>query len=148
MKQLQIDELYGRALYEHAGKVLVCGSRTARLKHVPLIEAELRLFPKSTAIIHGGNGVYDTRGQVIGGADMLADWVASYLGLSVTVFPVSTAEWNRFGTFAGPLRNRRMLDTGPGLVLAFWDGRSRGTHDAMSEARRRGIPVRVIEIDC
>lgn len=142
MKQL---DLFGRTLYRGCRLVLVCGSRHARRVHVPLIEAELRLLPSTTAIIHGGNGVYDASGELIGGADMLADEVARGLGLDVTAYP---ADWDRLGRSAGPIRNRQMLDRGPNMVLAFWDGTSAGTFDTLSEARRRGIAVRVVSIDC
>ncbi len=40
-------------------------------------------------------------------------------------------------------RNDRMLDQAD-LVLAFWDGRSRGTGSVIEKAQRRGIPVEVI----
>lgn len=143
MKQLQIDELYGRALYEYAGLVLICGSRTARREHLPLIRAELSLFPKSTSIIHGGQGTYNAFGKLIGGADMLADEVARGLGLKITVI---YADWIGLGRAAGPRRNSAMLRERPGLVLAFWDGASRGTLDAITKARQLGIPVRVVEI--
>ncbi len=48
------------------------------------------------------------------------------------------------GRRAGPERNIRMLDSTPDLVLAFWDGQSRGTRHTISEARRRNITVRVV----
>ncbi len=34
-----------------------------------------------------------------------------------------------------------MLESKPDLVLAFWDGQSRGTKHTITEARRRNIPV-------
>jgi hypothetical protein len=40
-----------------------------------------------------------------------------------------------------------MLDQNPGLVIAFWDGKSRGTAHTIGEARRRGIPVEVVSAD-
>jgi hypothetical protein len=51
------------------------------------------------------------------------------------------ADWQRWGKYAGPRRNREMLDEEPVLVLAFRVGgeASRGTTDCVMEARRRGI---------
>jgi hypothetical protein len=34
-----------------------------------------------------------------------------------------------------------MLDTDPDVVIAFWDGTSRGTRHTIDSAIRRGIPV-------
>jgi hypothetical protein len=56
--------------------------------------------------------------------------------------------WNRAGTekhskAAGPIRNNEMLDTCPDVVIAFWDGVSKGTKHAIGEASRRGLAVEV-----
>ncbi len=50
------------------------------------------------------------------------------------------AEWDNFGTMAGPMCNKRMLDEGkPDLVLAFPGGR--GTADMVRKARKAGVEV-------
>ena len=55
------------------------------------------------------------------------------------------ADWNRHGRAAGFIRNEQMLDQQkPDLVVAFWDGQSRGTAHTIAEAAKRGIPVRVL----
>lgn len=41
------------------------------------------------------------------------------------------------------MRNREMLKTADALV-AFWDGRSRGTKHMIDIAKEAGIPVRVV----
>ena len=53
------------------------------------------------------------------------------------------ADWNSYGMAAGPKRNTEMVASGADLCLAFWDGRSRGTHDCIQKAVRAGIPVRI-----
>lgn len=53
------------------------------------------------------------------------------------------ADWDTHGKAAGPIRNRVMLDEGPDILLAFWDGKSRGTKDCINAAVARGIPVNV-----
>lgn len=83
-------------------------------------------------ILHGGAP----------GADTLAAGLAEDLGF--TVEPAYLPEWDRYGRRAGIRRNLAMLDTGPDLVLGFWDGRSRGTKHTLTEARRRGIPTEII----
>jgi hypothetical protein len=70
--------------------------------------------------------------------------VAWYWEWNVRVFP---ADWERYKRRAGIIRNLEMLDQEPDLVIAFWDGKSRGTAHTIGEARRRGIPVEVVSAD-
>lgn len=39
------------------------------------------------------------------------------------------------------IRNEFMLELGPTLVVAFWDGVSRGTRYVLDGAKQRGIPT-------
>lgn len=77
------------------------------------------------------------------GADHIAkQWAAE------RSIPCETFEpfWASQGKSAGPKRNRRMLDAGADLVLAFPIGgrkRSPGTWDCIEAASERGIPVRI-----
>lgn len=77
------------------------------------------------------------------GADMIAQKLATdAMECNVVIVP---ADWDHDGRAkAGPLRNRAMLDLNPDVVLAFLkDGAGNvGTTDTMSEAKRRGIPVK------
>ncbi len=111
-------------------RVLVCGSRgwtdyDAILHRLAQIKASL------PTIVHGAAS----------GADTMADRAAKTLNLTVECYP---ADWATYGKRAGFIRNEQMLDTGVGLVIAFWDGRSRGTQHTIESAKRRGIPVEVI----
>ncbi len=74
------------------------------------------------------------------GADAIARRVADDLGIPCTVYK---AKWDEHGKRAGYLRNIEMLDASPDEVLAFWDGQSKGTKHTITEAEKRGIPVRV-----
>jgi hypothetical protein len=109
-------------------RVLVCGSRS----FTDRTTAWQVLFPldRGTEIIHGGAR----------GADQVAGEAAALLKLHTTVVP---ADWDTHGKRAGYLRNIQMLDMDPGLVIAFWDGQSKGTQHTINEARKRGIPVLV-----
>ncbi len=109
-------------------RVLICGSRTWA-DEAAIQRALEDLSPGPATIIHGGAR----------GADQLAGRIAARLGYAVKVYE---ADWSR-GKRAGPERNLRMLDSKPDLVLAFWDGQSRGTAHTIAEARRRNIPVGV-----
>jgi hypothetical protein len=111
-------------------KVLVCGSRSWD-EHGP-VRRRVADFPPETVIIHGGAA----------GADWFASIAASQSGLDQVVYPPN---WKRHGRRAGIVRNLAMLDAQPDLVIAFWDGKSAGTRHTITEARKRGIPVEVIE---
>lgn len=112
-------------------RVLVCGSRS--WNDYAAIDDRIEALPAGAVLVHGGAL----------GADTVADNHARRLGIPVEVFPVTSSDWDRFGRRAGVLRNLTMLDSGPDLVIAFWDGKSRGTEHTITEARKRGIPVEV-----
>ena len=78
------------------------------------------------------------------GADSIAREEAERIGMKVEKYP---ADWSRYGRAAGPIRNRRMLDRNPNLVLAFHNdiSHSRGTADTVNEAKKRGIRVIIKE---
>lgn len=110
-------------------RVLVCGSRT--WMDYWTIFRRLGELPAEAKIIHGAAK----------GADSIAESVAQFYGLKVQAYP---AAWKTHGKRAGVVRNLQMLDEQPDLVIAFWDGKSRGTQHTIDEARKRGIPVEVI----
>lgn len=109
-------------------KVLVCGSRC--WTDYDAIYNRLAELPRNALIIHGAAR----------GADSHAALAASRLKLDQTPVP---ADWSK-GKRGGLERNLRMLDLEPELVLAFWDGGSRGTMHTVREAHKRGIPVEII----
>ena len=87
------------------------------------------------------------------GVDTIAARCADRHGHTVIPFPVNDddrqlAALKRGSPRKAPLeRTIRMLDSArPDLVQAWWDGESPGTGFTISEARRRDIPVIVINI--
>lgn len=74
------------------------------------------------------------------GADTLGERYAAERGIAVRRFP---ADWQRHGRAAGPIRNSQMAGEGH-MLIAFWDGKSRGTAHMISMARKRGLAVHVI----
>jgi hypothetical protein len=112
-------------------KVVVCGDR--KWLNISIIEKRLLELPSDTIIVQGE----------CSGADILAKNVAREIGLDVVGF---YANWNKYGKSAGPIRNIKMLNTGPKLVIAFHDDlqKSKGTKHIVTEARKRGIEVEVI----
>lgn len=54
------------------------------------------------------------------GADTLSKkWAESRKGVIITPFPVLKEEWTKFGLAAGPMRNKKMLNYGFHILVAF-----------------------------
>ena len=73
------------------------------------------------------------------GADTLAERVAHELGLRLIVH---RAEWDKYGKSAGYRRNKLIVDDA-NLILAFWDGESKGTAHTIKLAEEAGKTVHV-----
>jgi len=52
-------------------------------------------------------------------------------------------EWKKYGKSAGFIRNQTIVDNCD-MVLAFWDGKSRGTADTIEKAKRAKKPTFII----
>jgi hypothetical protein len=73
------------------------------------------------------------------GADTLGEEYASVRSHQVKYFP---ANWKQYGASAGPRRNAEMGDYADALI-AFWDGKSKGTHNMIKYAMRNGLRVKI-----
>lgn len=114
-------------------KVLVCGSRSFDDRE--LLESTLDGVGEITEIIEGG--AY--------GADRLGRSFGESRSIIVKTY---NAEWGVHGKVAGVLRNQTMLDKEkPDLVIAFWDGKSKGTFDMKERAARQGFSVKVVRFE-
>ena len=76
------------------------------------------------------------------GADAMGLAYASNHGLKVEHFP---AEWGKFGSAAGPIRNKKMAQNAD-AVIVFWDGKSPGTKNMIKNAKAEGLPCTIINI--
>ena len=74
------------------------------------------------------------------GADQLGEQFAKACKCEVVRFP---ADWNKYGKSAGIIRNHEMGNYADYLI-AFWDGKSRGTKNVIEEMRRAGKHGKVI----
>jgi len=74
------------------------------------------------------------------GVDSTAERAAISRGLKVTSI---RAEWEKFGKAAGFIRNSTIVDSCD-RVVAFWDGKSRGTLDTITKAKIASKPVEII----
>jgi len=75
------------------------------------------------------------------GADTLAEMYARHRALPVKVFP---AEWDKYGKSAGFRRNADIVKNSD-IIVAFWDGKSKGTKHTIDLARRYFKEVKIIK---
>lgn len=71
------------------------------------------------------------------GADALGEKYAQEKGHTLETYP---ADWKRHGRAAGPIRNAQMASIADALI-AFWDGKSRGTKSMIDLANKKGLQV-------
>lgn len=105
-------------------KVAIVGSRSINdvdiKKHIP---------PDTTLIISGGAV----------GVDTLAERYADEHGIKkLILYP----DYELYGKSAPLIRDKLIVDHAD-LVIAFWDGESRGTEFTISYAKRRNVPCEI-----
>ena len=76
------------------------------------------------------------------GADTYAKEFAISHNLKLIEF---LPEYDKYGKSAPLVRNRQIVDNCD-AVLAFWDGKSRGTKYTLDYANKMGKPVKIVEI--
>ena len=75
------------------------------------------------------------------GADMMGELYAHKNKLQCELYP---ADWKKYGRAAGPIRNEQMAKVADRLI-AFWDGKSRGTKSIINLAKKHGCEVIVFD---
>lgn len=83
------------------------------------------------------------------GVDESFDTAARGLGIPTEPHPVTDEDWKRLGKRAGPLRNKRMIETGADLCIAVhrFVFNSKGTKDCARQAIQAGILTYLIDSD-
>ena len=76
------------------------------------------------------------------GVDKMGEKYAEENGMNVKVFE---ADWKKYGKSAGPIRNSEMADYGDALI-AFFNGESKGTLDMINKAKKKKMPITIINI--
>jgi hypothetical protein len=99
-------------------RVAIVGSRT--WTDAAAIRRYIDKLPATATVVSGGAP----------GVDTMAENAARARGLRVQVFQ---ANWKRYGRGAGMIRNSEIIANAD-IVLAFWDGQSRGTKDSIDKA--------------
>ena len=122
-------------------RIIIAGSRDFNdyelLKKSAIeIITKKTMLPDLTRIISGGAR----------GADTLGERFANEMGLEISRF---IPDWDGLGKRAGYVRNAEMAkfaveDGNYGVLIAFWDGQSRGTKHMIDLAKRYGLEVHVV----
>lgn len=114
-------------------KVIVAGGRDFTNYHVAR-EVLVKLMDKT-------NGDLEIISGMARGADTLGILFAHEFGLAIHKFP---AKWNVYGKRAGYIRNVDMASIGD-MLIAFWDGKSRGTQHMINIAKEKGLKYIVLD---
>lgn len=113
-------------------KVIIAGGRD--FKDYELLKGKLNIYLsnlENITIVSGGAN----------GADLLGEQYAKEKGLELVIFP---ADWNTYGKAAGPVRNRQMAEYSDYLI-AFWDGKSKGTYNMINTAEELGLKIKIVK---
>ena len=112
-------------------RVIIAGSRNFADYHLLKTSCDSILKEISVSEIVSGTSY---------GADRLGERYASEKGYSLKQFP---ADWGRYGKKAGYLRNDEMASYAD-ILIAFWDGASKGTALMIECAARKGLTIHKI----
>lgn len=74
------------------------------------------------------------------GADMLGEKWARENNKETLIFK---PEWDKYGKRAGFVRNQDIVKNSD-MVIAFWDGNSKGTKSSIDLCERFGIKIKII----
>lgn len=111
-------------------RVGIVGSRNC--KNFDLSEMEKYLPGDCAEIVSGGAQ----------GADSYAERLAELKNIKLTRFE---PDYQKYGKRA-PLKRNEIIVKNCDMLLAFWDGSSRGTAHAINICIKENVPVRVIRI--
>ena len=109
-------------------KVAVIGSRTERMTELQ------KYLPGQTTEIGSGGAK---------GVDTDAKNYAQTHGIRMTEF---LPDYRRYGKAAPLLRNLQIIAYAD-MVIAVWDGKSKGTKSVIDACEKRGIPLLVVRKD-
>lgn len=111
-------------------RIAVVGSRD--FPHQHLVERFVYLLPKRWTVVSGGAR----------GVDKWAEETAKQWRRPTKIY---RPEWNKYGKKAGYIRNNQIVRNSD-VVVAFWDGQSRGTKHSMQLAEYFGKPCIIVRV--
>lgn len=109
-------------------KIAVIGSRT--FNNYEIVKEELTKIENISLIVSGGAK----------GADSLGVKFAKENNIPYKEF---LPDWNKHGKSAGFIRNHDIIKNSE-LVVAFWDGKSKGTKHSIDLARKMNIELKIV----
>lgn len=77
------------------------------------------------------------------GVDFLGELWANVNHVPIKGFP---ADWDTYGKSAGPIRNRQMAEYAD-VLIAVWDGKSKGTKDMIKQMKSLDKPCFVVIVE-
>lgn len=108
--------------------VAIVGSRN--YPHLDEVYHCVGFLPKDSVIVSGGAL----------GVDFTAKLAAYDYGLECAEF---LPDWQTYGKRAGAIRNRKIVDNAD-VLIAFWDGESKGTMITVDMARKAGKKLAIV----
>ena len=108
-------------------KVAIIGSRGLTVKCIN------KYLPENTSEIVSGGAR---------GIDACARRFALSQNIKLTEF---LPDYEKFGKYAPIERNKRIIEYCD-CVLAFWDGKSKGTLFVINECKKKNVPIRIMVV--
>lgn len=126
-------------------RIIIAGSRD--FNDYKLLKTSMRDILKDTSL-EGISKIKIISGTARG-ADQLGERFAKQFKLEVVKFP---SKWDVYGKRAGYIRNEEMAkysveDNNYGMLVAFWNGESRGTNHMINLAKKHGVEVHVVKFE-
>ena len=115
-------------------KVIIAGGRDFNNYELLREKCDIILSNQQELVIVSGR---------VSGADSLGERYAKEKGYEMELFP---ADWKKYGKSAGYVRNSEMAEVAESLI-AFWDGKSRGTKNMIDIAKNKGLKVRIVNYE-
>lgn len=112
-------------------RIAVVGSRN--FSNADIVTAFVRSLTSTSVVISGGAR----------GADTWAEDAAKQNSLQTEICHV---DWVRLGRRAGPIRNAEIV-AATDQVVAFWNGKNRGTLNTILSARAAGLPILIFDTE-
>jgi hypothetical protein len=114
-------------------KVAIVGSRTyTNFERLEQFVKDTVNISEITTIISGGAK----------GVDTLAEKLALKYDIPTKIF---YPNWQKYGKFAGPVRNEKIIKDSD-IVIALWDGMSKGTNSSINLARKYNRELHILHI--
>jgi hypothetical protein len=122
-------------------RIIIAGGRD--FNSYKLLETEILVFMVELGSFMHEDDNYEFVLGGAKGADSLGEKFADEYGFKKKLF---IPDWNGLGKKAGIIRNHEMGDYAHAL-LAFWDGKSKGTKDMIDYATKKGLKVKVVHYE-